>query len=98
MATMNRISNLYNEFYRAACNELNNAYELLDLQNDGGNWIVVVPNKTASWRLHKWFDNNRRPNDSLEELNAAAAINLMLEKSQGGWSWNVEHGCEFLEY
>lgn len=96
MATMDRISSLYDKFYCAACNELDSCYELLDLQNDGGNWIVAVPHKTASKRLHRWFDNNRRPNDRLEPIKAAAAFDLMLEN--GDWSWDVMHGCQFFEY
>lgn len=96
MATMDRFSSLYDEFYRAACDELDSCYELLDLQNDGGSWIVAVPHKTASKRLHRWFDNNRRPNDRLEPIKATAAFELMLE--HGDWSWDTMHGCQFVEY
>lgn len=96
MATMDRISDLFDEFYGAACSELDSCYELLDLTNDCGNWIVVVPNKTASKRLHHWFDRNRRPGDRLEQIKAVAALDLMLEN--GDWCWDSVHGCQFFEY
>lgn len=96
MTALTKISDLYDEFYCAASIQLDRCYELLDLQNDCGDWIVAVPNEKAAKRLHKWFDNNSRPNDTLKPIKSGAALDLMLEK--GEWCWETMCGCELFEY